>query len=217
MTIDDAARAEAAVARAAIVVVTSELGETDPEWLARLPPDRLNAVVESSPPAVQPGQLWLLGTELGDDVTSCREAIESLGAFVEQFSDHAEIWQAIAAHLADEAALQRDCQIDLRRENTSLRRELNRALSALDDRHPILGLLPSASLDDVTANRQPRTPPTPRHARPLMSVLADVPGDLRSAQEEILDLREELAAIERTKVMRWSRLPRRLYARVRRV
>ena len=217
MTIDDAARAELAVAGAAVILVTPERDERHPSWLVRVPPDQLEMILAASPPNVQPGQLWLLGTEAADDVTRCREAIESLGGVVMHFREDVEIWTAVAAHLWREAELQRESQIDLRRENTALRRELNRALSALDERHPILGLLPSASLDDVIANRQPRVPPSIGRERPLMSLIAEVPGDLRSAQDEILGLREELAAIERTKLMRWSRLARQIYAQVRRI
>ena len=217
MTIDDAAHAEAAVAGAAVILVTSEPNDRHPSWFIRIPPEQLEMILASNPPAVQPGQLWLLGTEAVDCIAACREAIQSLGGVVEQVRDDVELWATIAAHLWRAAELQRESQIDLRRENTALRRELQRALSALDDRHPILGLLPSASIDDVTAHRQPRVPPTVGRERPLMSVIAEVPGDLRSAHDEILGLRDELAAIERTKLMRWSRVPRRLYARVRRV
>ena len=60
MTIDDAARTEAAVTRAAIILVTPDFGDADPSWLVRLPPDQLNMILASNPPAVQPGQLWLL-------------------------------------------------------------------------------------------------------------------------------------------------------------
>ena len=87
MTIDDAAHAEAAVAGAAVILVTSEPNDRHPSWFIRIPPEQLEMILASNPPAVQPGQLWLLGTEAVDCIAACREAIRS--------------WQQRAATAAD--------------------------------------------------------------------------------------------------------------------
>ena len=217
MTADEFVRTESQIAQAAVVLVAVDAITVRQPSVSQLSPQQLPVVVTAPVSPVQPGQLWLLKANEVPDAPALSEVIEALGARVESFDDNVEAWSTIASHFADDAALQRTEQVELRRENTALRRELHRALSALDDRHPLLGLLPSATLDDLAANREPRRLHwSPDESFPV-SELAGLPGNLEDAEREIRHLRKELQAVHRTKVMRWTRLPRRLYARVRRV
>lgn len=162
---------------------------------------------------VQPRHTWLLV----DADAGLAAALTDLGARVDSVAA-----DAVGAALIDAAAHARAVAdaavVDLMRENTILRRELNRALSALGPKHQILGLMPSTTIDDLRAERRPSVPMQPHDRSALMTHHAHpyaTLSDVVELERETMELRDELAAIENTRVMRWSRMPRQLYRRLR--
>ena len=124
-------------------------------------PVQAHRLLGASPSPVQPGHLWVVWRSSEDGLADRAAELADLGATMRAIDDRDEVLAVVATHFEQEARVQRRVHADLRRENTVLRRELHRALSALDERHPLLGLLPTATIEDLAA----------RHA-----VRDDVPG-----------------------------------------
>lgn len=188
-----------------IVGMEAPVGMANVASLLTLPPAD-DSSVDSPLMNAQPKQLWIFAShsEFATDDRCARLA--DLGVRCERVTTAEEALQAIAAHTATLLDLQRASQQEMARELVTLRRELNRALSALSADHPILGLLTTRSLVE-------------HHAEPLGVVMVPFGSNnglsSSAATLEIQRLQDAIATMEGTKVMRWSRAPRRLYARLR--
>jgi hypothetical protein len=168
----------------------------------------------------QPAQLWVheVGSALPANMT---ETLLELGARVATVKNSEAIWAAVAQELQRRVEEQRGMHSEMQRELTTLRRELHRALSALSDRHPILGLMPSATLDDFQANRYPHAALQPENpwalmARPGIVSQPPLTSDLVELRAERDRLQAQIDALSATKLVRWSSRPRAWYAALRR-
>jgi hypothetical protein len=219
---DDAADTTRSVVGARIVLVGPTSGPGIPEVIdelrqADLGPISIAAGVPSSPDdplwaLAQPHQLWIL---TADDAAAA--PLTDLGTTVVRVADGDDIRRAVLSWAAARCRSSEATERSLLRENTILRRELNRALSALGPTHQVLGLMPSVTIDQFRAERRPTTALHPDDPNALMSRRwnPNPAVDVHGLEQEIADLRGHLAAIEQTRVMRWSRLPRSVYRRMR--
>lgn len=161
---------------------------------------------ESPVTTAQPKQLWIFGPESEDAAEHCLSRLSEAGASGVRVASTEDALIAIAAHAILLLTVQRESQAQIARELVTLRRELNRALSALSADHPILGLLNTRPLAE-------------HHAVPAAAMTVPFGADRNSASSidaaELQRLHDAIAAMENTKVMRWSRAPRRIYSRLR--
>lgn len=191
-----------------------------PEGVATLDPGAVTpADLADLSVSVRPGQAWVIVGEQGEH----RPLLEALGQSPGSTVIHSTRDQVLA-HLIEHAAnrhrIVEDRLVDAMREITVLRRELNSALSALSPQHPVLGLMPSMTLDEFRAERHPAVPLRPADPGALMTsrqqpALCDDEGLAIAA--EVAELRNELAQIQNTRLMRWSAAPRKLYRSLRRI
>ncbi len=212
MTVPELEASITGVVRADVVIVDASEHQLDDERILAISGDHCDALIESDPIVVQPGQLWVLDSANASTPTRSA-ALAALGAApISPIPE--QRWQDIAEHLSTRLTTSQHRHAAAVREGTVLRRELNRALSALDERHSILGLLPSPAIDEILASRSAQLALRPTDPAALMT-------DVRSTPEhdsrEVEQLRAELEAINRTRLMRWSRAPRRVYGRLRRL
>jgi hypothetical protein len=160
----------------------------------------------------QPHQLWLLTTDDG-----LASSITELGATVARAASGDQVRAAVLAWIDGRCRASEAAERNLLRENTILRRELNRALSVLGPTHQVLGLMPSVTIDQFRAERRPSAGLQPEDPHALMArrwhpIAAP---EIQQLERELTELRDHVAAIERTRIMRWSRLPRSVYRRLR--
>lgn len=158
----------------------------------------------------QPGQGWVI---VGDQSLLASELV-ALGAHVEVVPDSTDIPTALLRHACRARVLAEAITVEATTEVTVLRREMNKALSALSSQHPILGLAPSATLDELRAERWPEQ--TSSDARSLM-LLRPNPSAAAEAElrGEIARLHDHISAVENTRLWRWSSAPRRVYRKLR--
>ena len=158
----------------------------------------------------QPGQGWVT---VGDQSMLASELV-ALGVHVDVVSDSTEIQNALLRHACRARVLSEGIAVEAMTEVTVLRREMNKALSALSSEHPILGLGPSATLDQLRSERWPEQPSSDAGSlmlpRPNPSAAAE--ADLRG---EIARLHDHISAVENTRLWRWSSAPRRVYRKLR--
>lgn len=177
-------------------------------------PDDLLDLVTSG----RPGQAWIIVGERGDH-RALVEALNGSPSSTVIHSSHDQVLAHLVEHAANRHRIVDERLVDAMREITVLRRELNSALSALSPQHPVLGLMPSMTLDEFRAERHPAVPLRPADPEALMTSrqrpeLSD--DEVVAIAAEVEDLRSELAQIQDTRVMRWSAAPRRLYRSLRR-
>lgn len=162
--------------------------------------------------AVQPGQAWVLS--IAD--TALDHGLSALGAIVA----HVRPGESVSVALLSAVRTQRDRDAARTRELagdvTVLRRELNRALSALSPRHPILGLMPSATLDELDEARRETTVMRPDGPDALLEWRPNPLEESDRLRSEVTLLEDELRAIQATRLFRWSNIPRQWYRRARR-
>lgn len=162
--------------------------------------------------AIRPEQIWVVvGVH-----PSLEATVEAAGAvFVSCGTDD------VITHLAHHAVARHravdERMVEAMLEITTLRRELNHAVSALSSAHPVLGLMPSMTIEQFNAERSPTVPLKPHDGDALMSHRRSIPlSDEDAAQllNEVEQLRSELEAIRATRLMRWAAGPRRVYGSV---
>lgn len=187
-------------------------------WLdgvTTIDPLSLNSLSESQLVGLaQPGQLWIL---VGDHI-GLEHDLRTASAVVIRSSDD-EIFRHLAEHAAERHRAADERLVNAMREIATTRRELNTALSALSARHPVLGLMPSTSLDEFQVERYPEVDLRPSDPDALMSArsrptLTD--DEIAELQDEVEALRHELDELLNTRIIRWSSLPRKAYRALRR-
>lgn len=169
----------------------------------------------------QPGQLWVFRPDSPLDRHEHREQVSAAGGTIAHADSDETLVAVVLGHALDLLSTQRKAQKEMARELTTLRRELNRALSALSVRHPILGLLETRPPDDHRPFPYVQWPADPgrsdRSAVPFEPTRygEQVPAMSRAAMwAEMRRLYTALESFEQTKIIRWTRPLRRLYARL---
>lgn len=172
----------------------------------------------------QPRQLWVFRTTSPLATDEHRRRVSAVGATVADADSDEALLAAVLSHALGLLSTQRQAQKEMARELVSLRRELNRALTALSDRHPMLGLLQTRARDDhrpfphvqwpaeQVAGDAPVVPFAP--TRQDVLELALPPMSRAAMWAEMQRLHIAIEAFEQTRIIRWTRPLRRLYGRV---